>query len=116
MAENKQKVRNIGVEVAPPKDSCNDDNCPFHGTLGVRGKILEGTVVSSKAQKTIVVEKEYLQSVPKYERYMRKHTRISAHKPDCINVKLGDKVKIAECRPLSKTKHFVVIEVTGSGE
>jgi small subunit ribosomal protein S17 len=116
MAKSEQKAKNIGVEVVPPKDACSDENCPFHGTLGVRGKILEGTVVSVKAQRTIVVEKEYLHFMPKYERYMRKHTRISAHKPDCIHVKSGDKVRIAECRPLSKTKHFVVIEVTESGE
>ena len=38
-------------------------------------------------------------------------SRISAHIPDCINAKAGDNVKIMECRPLSKTKKFVVVEV-----
>ncbi len=116
MAKPKQSARNIGIEVVPPKDTCTDDTCPFHGTLSVRGKVLEGKVVSSKAQKTIVVENENLQFIPKYERYERRKSRISAHKPECISVKAGDKVKIAECRPLSKTKKFVVIEVTESSE
>ena len=105
-----KKTRDIGYDVKPPKKICEDPNCPFHGTLPIRGKILEGLVKSDKMQKTVVVERNYLHFVPKYERYERKHTRISAHKPDCISLKRGDKVKIAECRPLSKTKHFVVIE------
>ena len=43
----------------------------------------------------------------------KENQRISAHKPDCIEVNIGDAVKIAECRPLSKTKHFVLVEVKG---
>jgi len=106
----KKKVRDIGYDVKPPEKICEDPNCPFHGTLPVRGKILEGIVKSNKMEKTIIVERNYLHYVPKYERYERRHTRISAHRPGCITIEKGDKVKIAECRPLSKTKHFVVIE------
>ena len=106
----KKKVRDIGYDVKPPEKECEDLKCPFHGKLPVRGKMLEGKVVSSKMQSTIVVERNYLHYIPKYERYERRHSRISAHRPPCIDVKKGDKVKIAECRPLSKTKHFVVIE------
>ena len=40
----------------------------------------------------------------------RMNSRITAHNPPCIDAKTGDKVKIAECRPLSKTKNFVVVE------
>jgi len=110
MKTMKNKTRDIGYDVKPPEKICEDPNCPFHGTLPVRGKILEGIVKSEKMQKTIIVERNYLHFVPKYERYERKHKTISAHKPDCILLKRGDKIKIAECRPLSKTKHFVVIE------
>jgi small subunit ribosomal protein S17 len=107
----KQKVRNIGIDVKPPEKICNDKNCPFHGSLPVRGKILEGIVVSAKSSKTAIVRRDYLHYLPKYERYEKRHSRIPAHNPPCINAKEGDKVKIAECRPLSKTKHFVIIEV-----
>jgi len=106
----KKKVRDIGYDVKQPEKECDDPNCPFHGKLPIRGKILEGIVVSSKMSKTVIVERNYLHFVPKFERYERRRSRTSAHNPACINAKKGDKVKIAECRPLSKTKHFVVIE------
>ena len=106
----KKKVRDIGYDVKKPEKECDDPRCPFHGTLPIRGKILKGNVVSSKMSQTVVVERNYLHFLPKYERYERRRSRIAAHNPVCINVKKGDRVKIAECRPLSKTKHFVVIE------
>lgn len=107
----KQKVRDLGIKVRPPGKVCSDRNCPFHSSLSLRGKILEGIVVSSKASKTAIVERHYLHYIPKYERYERRHSRIAAHNPECISAKEGERVRIAECRPLSKTKHFVVIEV-----
>ncbi|MDI6826659.1 MAG: 30S ribosomal protein S17 [Candidatus Aenigmarchaeota archaeon] len=108
--KTKNKVRDIGYDAKPPESTCQDPNCPWHGVLPVRGKILKGNVVSSKMSKTVIVERNYLHFVPKYERYERRRSRISAHNPACINAKKGDRVRIAECRPLSKTKHFVVIE------
>jgi len=105
------KARNIGINVKPPERECNDPKCAWHGSLPVRGKILEGKVVSSKAQKTVIVEREYMHYLPKYERYERRHSRIAAYNPGCIGAKEGDTVTIAECRPLSKTKSFVVVEV-----
>jgi len=105
-----KKSRNIGIDVKLPQESCEDDNCPFHGTLPVRGNIIIGKVVSARAQKTVVIEKEYTHYLPKYERYERRHSRIAAYNPECISVKEGDIVKIAECRPLSKIKKFVVVE------
>ena len=109
----KKKVRDIGYDAKPPEKICNDPKCPWHGSLSIRGKIIEGIVVSTRPQRTVIVERNYLHYVPKYERYERRHSRIPAHKPDCIDLKVGDRVKIAECRPLSKTKHFVVIEKIG---
>ena len=93
-----------------PAQECDDVNCPFHGTLSVRGRILDGTVVSDRMQKSVVVNIEYTKYYPKYERYGRIHNRITAHNPPCIDAREGEKVKIAECRPLSKTQSFVVVE------
>lgn len=103
-------ARDIGLDVKPPDRECLDKNCPFHGVLPVRGQVLEGIVVSDKMNKTVVVQREYLKYIRKYERYERRRSKIHAHNPPCINAKIGDFVKIAECRPLSKTKAFVVIE------
>lgn len=98
------------LSLNPPSATCDDINCPFHGTLSVRGKVMDGVVVSDRMQKSVVVKIEYVDYYPKYERYARKSSRITAHNPPCIGAKRGDKVKIAECRPLSKTKSFVVVE------
>jgi small subunit ribosomal protein S17 len=103
----------VGIEVPEPKSECNDPNCPFHGSLPVRGQVLEGIVTNDKAERTITVERSFYKFIRKYERYEKRKSRIKAHKPDCIELQVGDTVKIAECRPLSKTKHFVVVEVKG---
>lgn len=110
LAEKKQEARNIGLNVKAPEESCKDKNCPFHGTLPVRGQVITGIVLSSKMQDTILVKKEYMSYVPKYERYEKRTSKYSAHCPPCIKVNAGDQVKIAECRPLSKTTSFVTIE------
>ena len=93
-----------------PKKTCEDRNCPFHGTLPVRGRIFDGVVVTAKMDKTVIVEREYLQFSPKYGRYERRRSHIPSHNPPCINAKEGERVRIAECRPLSKTVSFVVVE------
>lgn len=93
-----------------PKKACNDRNCPFHGDLPVRGRVLEGVVVSAKMDKTVIVKREYLQHSPKFIRYERRHSHIPSHNPQCIDAKEGERVRIAECRPISKTVSFVVVE------
>ncbi|UCE39508.1 MAG: 30S ribosomal protein S17 [Thermoplasmata archaeon] len=113
--KDKEKVkakgyRDIGVDIIVPKKRCDDRNCPFHGTLSVRGQMIEGEVISDKMQRTVIVEKNYRRYIPKYERYELRTGRYMAHNPPCINARTGAKVKIMECRPLSKTKAFVVIE------
>jgi len=106
------KARDIGVPVKnPPTHICSDKNCAYHGQLSVRGRIFEGTVISDKMDKGVVVEWDYLMALPKYKRFMRKKSRVVAHNPPCINAHKDNVVRIAECRPLSKTKSFVVIEI-----
>jgi|TARA_B100001964_G_C14250004_1_gene609428 small subunit ribosomal protein S17 len=107
------KVKNIGIKVTKPADKCKDDNCPFHGKLRCRGRIFTGTIVSVKMQKSAIVEWEYRQFLKKYERYEKRGSRVKVHNPACINASEGDVVKIMECRPLSKTKNFVIVEILG---
>ncbi len=103
-------VKDIGLDVKPPERECDDKNCPFHGDLRVRGQILTGRVVKTY-ERTAVIERELIRYVRKYERYLKKRSKIHAHNPPCINAKPGDVVTIAECRPISKTKSFVIVEV-----
>jgi small subunit ribosomal protein S17 len=90
--------------------SCADRNCPFHGSLRTRGQVFSGTVIASKMSKTATIEWPLLKYLPKYQRYLKKKSRVKAHVPACISVKTGDVVQIAECRPIAKTVHFVVIK------
>ena len=78
--------------------------------IKIRGSIIEGIVVSTKPKNTAIVQREYFQFIPKYERYERRKTKINAHLPKEIEVKVGDKVRIGETRKISKTKSFIVIE------
>jgi small subunit ribosomal protein S17 len=105
-----------GLNVTEPETTCSDENCPFHGTLGVRGQTLEGTVASTDMTKTVVVEREYDVYVPKYDRYMKRRSRVSAHHPPCLDLETGEEVRIAETRPLSKTKSHVVVERLGGDD
>ena len=104
------QARDIGVDVAAPQQECSDPHCPFHGGFSVRGQIIDGQVVNTQMQRSARVQREYLRYIPKFERYEKRTSSYIAHAPPCLQVQVGDLVKIMECRPLSKTKSFVVIE------
>ncbi|UCE96202.1 MAG: 30S ribosomal protein S17 [Candidatus Bathyarchaeota archaeon] len=93
-----------------PKKSCDDPNCPFHGTLSVRGRTLDGLIISAKMDKTAIIRRDFLHYVSKFKRYERRHSHIPAHNPPCLKAEKGEKVRIVECRPISKTVSFVIIE------
>jgi len=117
MAEKEKKAaagaRDIGLDVEPPATTCKDQNCPFHGGLKVRGTVLAGKVVSAKMQNTVVIEREYMRALPKFERLEKRTSKYLAHSPPCIQTKVGDSVTIMECRPLSKRVSYVIIENKG---
>ncbi|RLG57426.1 MAG: 30S ribosomal protein S17 [Hadesarchaea archaeon] len=100
----------VGMGIKPPEEKCSDERCPFHGKLSVRGRVFEGVVVSDKMAKTVTVKLERMHKIPKYERYERRTSKFHVHNPPCISAKVGDKVKFMECRRLSKTKAFVIVQ------
>jgi small subunit ribosomal protein S17 len=105
--ETKQKVEKT---VEEHKVGCSDKNCPIHGNISIRGREFVGELVKLSAQRTGVVQWERLHLIPKYDRYEKRHSKISVHVPVCMGIEVGETVRIAECRPISKTKNFVVIE------
>lgn len=107
------QAKNIGIKVKLPKQSCEDKKCPFHGNLKIRGRLFTGTVINTDAHKSATIEFERSYYVPKYERHEKRKTQLRVHNPSCIDAKKGDKVKVSECRPLSKTKKFIIIEKIG---
>jgi len=107
-------IRNIGIPgVNPPKaKECSDKYCPFHGTTRIRGKITSGVVVSKKSRNSIIIRRNYLHFIKKYQRYERRNTRLACHLPDCLRneINLGDFVRVGESRKISKTKAFIVLD------
>jgi small subunit ribosomal protein S17 len=103
--------RDIGLGVAAPSRACDDRHCPFHGNLPVRGSVFDGEVVSAAMSKTVVVRRELSRPDPKFERLRRVSRKYSVHAPPCLGVRVGDWVRIGECRPIAKTVSFVVVSV-----
>lgn len=79
--------------------------------LPQRGRTFIGTVKSDRMMSTVTVEWPRRQYNAKYQRYEKRRSRVHAHNPKEINAKIGDTVRIVETRPISKTKHFLVVEV-----
>ena len=69
-----------------------------------------GVVDSDKREKSCTVSINYLVKHEKYGKYIRKRTRIHVHDEDNA-AKIGDRVEIVECRPISKTKSWTLVRV-----
>jgi small subunit ribosomal protein S11e len=110
-------VRNIGLGFKTPRLATDgnyiDKKCPFTGNVSIRGRILNGVVIKTKMQRTIVVRRDYLHFIKKYNRFEKRHKNLSVHISPCFrDVKIGDVVTIGECRPLSKTVRFNTLKVS----
>ena len=73
-------------------------------------RTLTGRVVSNKMDKTIAVEVERLVKHPRYGKFIRRTTKLLAH-DEANESRMGDKVAIAECRPLSRRKSWRLVSV-----
>lgn len=78
------------------------------GKTGVR--VIMGEVVSDKMEKTVVVKVTSTLKHPVYGKVIRRYKKFSVHDENGL-AKIGDSVEIAECRPLSKTKHMTLVRV-----
>lgn len=109
--------KNVGLGFKTPREAIHgtyiDKKCPFTGDVSIRGRILRGVVIKMKMQRTIVIRRDYLHYVRKYNRFEKRHRNMSVHlSPAFRDVALGDVVTVGECRPLSKTVRFNVLKVT----
>ncbi|MDF1586390.1 30S ribosomal protein S17 [Geminicoccaceae bacterium 1502E] len=71
-------------------------------------RVLQGTVVSDKADKTVVVRVERRMMHPLYKKIIRRSKKYMAH-DESNQFKVGDRVRIVECRPLSRRKSWEVL-------
>ena len=61
-----------------------DKKCPFTGDISIRGRILTGIVKSHKMKRTIVIRRDYLHYIKKYNRFEKRHKNVSAHISPCF--------------------------------
>merc|ERR1712191_29691 len=103
--------RSVGLGFKTPREAIEgtyiDKKCPFTGDVSIRGRILTGVVQKMKMTRTIVIRRDYLHYIKKYNRFEKRHRNMSVHLSPCFR----DVVTIGECRPLSKTVRFNVLKV-----
>ncbi|CAH1786473.1 unnamed protein product [Owenia fusiformis] len=110
-------VRSVGLGFKTPREATEgtyvDKKCPFTGKINIRGRILSGIVFKMKMQRTIVIRRDYLHYVKKYNRFEKRHRNMSVHcSPAFRDVAVGDIATVGECRPLSKTVKYNLLKVT----
>ncbi|XP_063239246.1 small ribosomal subunit protein uS17 isoform X2 [Bacillus rossius redtenbacheri] len=116
-----RRYHNVGLGFKTPREAIEgtyiDKKCPFTGNVSIRGRILTGMVQKMKMQRTIVIRRDYLHYIRKYNRFEKRHRNMSVHLSPCFrDVEIGDIVTVGECRPLSKTVRFNVLKVSkGTG-
>ncbi|KAG0202993.1 30S ribosomal protein S11, chloroplastic [Mortierella sp. GBA30] len=114
--KNNRWYKEVGLGFKTPKEAIEghyiDKKCPFTGDVSIRGRILTGEIISTKMKRTVIIRREYLHFISKYNRYEKRHKNLAAHISPCfIGVQQGDSVTVGQCRPLSKTVRFNVLKV-----
>ena len=71
--------------------------------------VIRGVVLTTKMNRTIVIRRDYLHYIKKYNRFEKRHKNVSAHCSPAFRLKQGDVVTVGQCRPISKTVRFNVI-------
>jgi small subunit ribosomal protein S11e len=100
----KRWYQDVGLGFKTPREAIEghyiDKKCPFtSASISIRGRILTGVVVSTKMKRTIIIRREYLHYIPKYNRYEKRHKNVAAHLSPCfIGVNPGDVVTVGQCR------------------
>lgn len=138
----KRWYKDVGLGFKTPRAAIDgqyiDKKCPWTGLVSIRGRILTGKVVSTKMSRTIIIRREYLHYVPKYNRYERRHSKLPVHVSPAfrgefsfaqmqpysasvadiacrsLSVNVGDDVIVGQCRPLSKTVKFNLLKIARS--
>ncbi len=78
-------------------------------------RVLQGTVVSDKGDKTVTVLVERRVMHPVYKKFIKQSKKYAAH-DEANTFKVGDTVQIEECRPISKSKRWTVVVAPAAGD
>lgn len=116
MANTRKEVLGIPAPERAYDSQYYDKNCPFTGGLVVKKELLTGKVVKRDTNKSATIEWFRPHYVQKYERYELRRSRLRVHNPPCLDAQVGQSVLVARTRPLSKTKHHVIIQILKEGK
>ena len=81
------------------------------GKVNIRGKMLTGVIKTSKMKNTVILRKDYLHYIKKYQRFEKRHKNTPVHVSPAFRVKPGDEILAGQCRPISKTVRFNMLKV-----
>ena len=105
--------KKIGLGFKTPQTAIEgsyiDKKCPFTSNVSIRGRIFKGVVISNKMARTIIIRRDYLHYIKKYNRFEKRHKNVAVHCSPAFRIKIGDVVTVGQCRPISKTVRFNVI-------
>ncbi|CAH2001449.1 unnamed protein product [Acanthoscelides obtectus] len=76
----------MDISVQAIEGSYIDKKCPFTGNVSIRGRILTGVVQKMKMQRTIVIRRDYLHYIRKYNRFEKRHRNMSVHLSPCFRL------------------------------
>jgi len=102
------RLKTKKVELRKSQPAPEPDQAPEHGPG--RAKVRQGIVVSDKADKTITVRIDVVQRHKRYHKIMRTSIKLHAH-DESNDAGTGDTVRVQECRPMSRSKRWRLIEV-----
>jgi small subunit ribosomal protein S17 len=102
------RLKTKQAELRKSQPAPEPDHAPEHGPG--RAKVRQGIVVSDKADKTITVRIDVVQRHKRYHKIMRTSIKLHAH-DERNDAGTGDTVRVQECRPMSRSKRWRLIEV-----
>ena len=107
--------KNVGLGFKTPKTAIEgtyvDQKCPYTGNVSIRGRILRGIIISGKMKRTVIVRRNYLHYIRKYQRFEKRHKNFPVHITPAFTYAIGDEVIFGQNRPLSKTVRFNALQV-----
>ncbi len=105
----------VGLGIKTPRTAIEgsyvDKKCPWTGSVNIRGKLITGIIKTTKMKNTVIIRKDYLHYIKKYNRFEKRHKNTPVHVSPAFRVKPGDEILAGQCRPISKTVRFNMLKV-----
>merc|ERR1711998_249410 len=110
--------KNCGLGIKTPRTAIEgtyvDKKSPWTGNVQIRGKLITGVIKTTKMKNTVIIRKDYLHYIKKYNRFEKRHKNTPVHVSPAFRVKAGDEILAGQCRPISKTVRFNMLKVIRS--